>query len=101
MEEVSGREAIVLSKPGKALSELIIKQFKIQTPSRCLFIGDMLAQDMAFGTQCGFQKLLVLTGGTTKESLFSGQVKIEEIPDYYADSLADFIELFDELKELN
>lgn len=92
-----GRDALVFSKPGKSMAENILKQFQINVPSRCLFIGDMLAQDIAFGTQCGFQKLLVLTGGSTKEHLFAESLPNEQVPDYYADSLADFIKFFEDI----
>lgn len=97
LERAAGREAIVISKPGKALAGIILKRFEITEPARVLFIGDMLEQDMAFGTQCGFQKLLVLTGGSTEEELLSESLPEEQIPDYYADSFADFIRVFQDI----
>ncbi|KAL9701451.1 hypothetical protein quinque_004892 [Culex quinquefasciatus] len=61
----SGRKALVLGKPGQALADFILDQFNVTRPERTLFVGDMLPQDMGFGTRCGFQKLLMLSGGTT------------------------------------
>ncbi|XP_058831999.1 glycerol-3-phosphate phosphatase-like [Topomyia yanbarensis] len=93
LERASGRKAVVLGKPGQALAEFILEQFHVTQPERTLFIGDMLPQDMGFGTRCGFQKVLMLSGGTTKEMLLAHS-KPHELPDFYADSFADFIQLY-------
>lgn len=98
LEKAVGRKALTFSKPGKSLAQHILSRFQIADPSRYLFIGDKLTQDVAFGSQCGFQKLLVFTGGCTKEQLFSDQLPVEQVPDYYADSLADFIKFFDDIE---
>lgn len=50
---------------------------------------------MGFGTECGFQKLLMLSGGTPKDALLA-QTDPNQLPNYYADSFADFIELYNE-----
>ncbi|XP_055529554.1 glycerol-3-phosphate phosphatase-like [Wyeomyia smithii] len=96
LERTCGRKALVLGKPGQALSEFILEQFHVTQPERTLFIGDMLPQDMGFGTRCGFQKILMLSGGTTKEMLMT-HTKPEELPNYYADSFADFIQLYNDV----
>ncbi|XP_043659721.1 chronophin [Drosophila teissieri] len=93
--EASGKPAITLGKPGRELGELIVEQCKIDQPSRVLMIGDMLAQDVGFGRQCGFQTLLVLSGGCTKEQLLA-ETDPQLIPDYYADSVADVAQLLGE-----
>lgn len=98
LERASGRKALVLGKPGQALAEFILEQFHVTKPERTLFIGDMLPQDMGFGTRCGFQKLLMLSGGTTKDMLM-GHGKPEELPHYYADSFADFIQLYEDVED--
>lgn len=98
LEKAVGRKALTFSKPGESLAKHILNRFQIADPSRYLFIGDKLTQDVAFGSQCGFQKLLVLTGGCTKEQLFSDHLPVEQVPDYYADSLADFIKFFDDIE---
>lgn len=48
---------------------------------------------MGFGARCGFQKVLMLSGGTSKDMMIAHN-KPEELPDYYADSFADFIQLY-------
>ncbi|EDW81885.1 uncharacterized protein Dwil_GK25499 [Drosophila willistoni] len=92
--ESSGREAITMGKPGRDLGDMLMKHHRITVPSRVLMIGDMLAQDVCFGRRCGFQTLLVLSGGCTLEQLQSEKLP-ELLPDYYADSVADLVQLFD------
>lgn len=55
-------------------------------------------QDMGFGSRCGFQKLLLLSGGTSLEMLMDHK-KPEELPDLYADSFADFIQVYKDISE--
>ncbi|EDX02470.1 chronophin [Drosophila yakuba] len=93
--EASGKQALTLGKPGRELGELIVEQCKIDQPSRVLMIGDMLAQDVSFGRQCGFQTLLVLSGGCSREQLLA-ETDPQFIPDYYADSVADVAQLLGE-----
>lgn len=95
LERATGRNALVLGKPGKALAQVVQKRFHITAPKRVLFVGDMLPQDMGFGSRCGFQKLLMLSGGTSKDALMAHN-EPDQLPDYYADSFADFIELYNE-----
>ncbi|EDW57388.2 chronophin isoform X1 [Drosophila virilis] len=90
--EASGKQPTVLGKPGRALGDMLIQQHNVTMPSRVLMIGDMLAQDVRFGRMCGFQTLLVLTGGCTLDQL-QAETCPEHLPDYYADSVADFIQL--------
>ncbi|XP_058819557.1 uncharacterized protein LOC131682228 [Topomyia yanbarensis] len=93
LEHATGKKAIVLGKPGVPLVEQVLEAYAIAKPQRVLFVGDMLGQDIAFGSCCGFQKLLVLSGGTTREEMMQ-QTDPAWVPDYYADSLADFVQLF-------
>lgn len=96
--EASGRQdrCITLGKPGRELGHLIVEHYKIDQPSRVLMIGDMLAQDIGFGRQCGFQTLLVLSGGCTREQLLA-ETDPRHIPDFYADSMADVAQLLGEV----
>lgn len=57
-------------------------------------VGDMMEQDVAFGSRCGFQRLLVLSGGASREDMMK-EADGACVPDYYADSLADFGKLTD------
>lgn len=98
LERATGREALVLGKPGQALADFVLEQFKVTRPKRVLFVGDMLPQDMGFGSRCGFQKLLMLSGGTSMDMVRSHQ-KPEELPDFYMDSFADFIQLYKDVEQ--
>ncbi|XP_037937563.1 glycerol-3-phosphate phosphatase-like [Teleopsis dalmanni] len=91
---------ITLGKPGKALADKIIKQYKITNPKRTLMIGDMLQQDIGFGKLCGFQTLLVLSGGCSLKEM-EEETNQNQIPDYYADCVGDFINFMDDLKKAN
>ncbi|XP_053698065.1 uncharacterized protein LOC128745103 [Sabethes cyaneus] len=94
LEQATGRKAIALGKPGTSLAEQVLDHYGIEDPRRVLFIGDMPEQDMLFATRCGFQKLLVLSGGTNLEDMLK-LTDPECIPDYYADSLGDLVKLLD------
>uniref|UniRef100_A0A4Y0BP02 4-nitrophenylphosphatase n=1 Tax=Anopheles funestus TaxID=62324 RepID=A0A4Y0BP02_ANOFN len=99
LEQAVGRRAILLGKPGYHLRAGVVQEYGLQQPSRTLLIGDMLEQDMAFGSLCGFQKLLVLSGGTTKAQMVQATNTLQE-PDYYIDSLGDFIPFFERINDL-
>ncbi|KFB52167.1 AGAP000094-PA-like protein [Anopheles sinensis] len=93
LEKAVGKRAIVLGKPGYHLRSIVRDQCELGQPARTLLIGDMLEQDMAFASLCGFQKLLVLSGGTSKEQMLRTESPLQEA-DYYADSLKDFVQLY-------
>lgn len=94
LQESTGRKAIVLGKPGAELAQQVTVLYGIDDPRRVLFVGDMMDQDMAFASRCGFQKLLVLSGAATKEDVLQ-QKDETRTGDYYADSLADVVPLFE------
>ncbi|XP_001867828.2 glycerol-3-phosphate phosphatase [Culex quinquefasciatus] len=94
LERSTGRKAIVLGKPGEVLARQVVKEYGIRDPGRVLMVGDMMEQDVAFGSRCGFQRLLVLSGGASREDMMK-EADGACVPDYYADSLADFKNLFE------
>ncbi|XP_062547734.1 uncharacterized protein LOC134213123 [Armigeres subalbatus] len=94
LEQSTGRKATVLGKPGDQLAGKVCDLFGIEDRRRVLFVGDMLQQDMAFASRCGFQKLLVLSGGTSTDDMLQER-DVECIPNYYADSLADLVKMFE------
>ncbi|KXJ84480.1 hypothetical protein RP20_CCG004826 [Aedes albopictus] len=98
LEQATGRKAIVLGKPGHQLGVLLKAQYRIQDSRRVLFVGDMIAQDVAFGKVAGFQTLLVLTGGAKNVDVekLSDQ---DFVPDYYTESFADFGKLIEEVRD--
>ncbi|GAB0094299.1 4-nitrophenylphosphatase [Sergentomyia squamirostris] len=92
-----GKKPIVLGKPGFELTELLKEQFEIKNPKRVLFVGDMFGTDIKIGGVGGYQSLLVLSGGTTREKMLANKDP-EAIPDYYADSVADLSTLLRSLQ---
>jgi len=58
--------------------------------SRICMVGDRLDTDIMFGLNNGLKTCLVLSGVTSEEKLLSDDNKVT--PDYYCDSINDFIE---------
>lgn len=56
-----------------------------------------LNQDIGFGVTCGFKTLLVLSGTTTLNELQTNR-EVCFKPDYYLNSLADFVSIYDAIK---
>ncbi|XP_038120969.1 phosphoglycolate phosphatase 2-like [Culex quinquefasciatus] len=96
LEKSIGRKATILGKPGQPLGKQLKKQFGIEQGERALFVGDMIAQDVAFGKVAGFQTLLVLTGGASKSDLDAVSEK-EYVPDFYTESFADLGRVVEEV----
>ncbi|XP_066253953.1 uncharacterized protein [Euwallacea similis] len=89
IEQVTGVSPIVLSKPGKPFQEIIEENIGPFDEKRVLFIGDTVETDMIFATNCGFKKLLVLTGLTSDENLKNWKHDEGFKPDYVSDSIKD------------
>ncbi|XP_075975531.1 uncharacterized protein LOC142976161 [Anticarsia gemmatalis] len=85
----TNRQPIVLGKPSKVFGEFAMKRAGITDPSRVLFIGDMIEQDVGLGRNTGFKTLMVLTN-IPKETMLAHKTTR---PDYYADSLASIVPL--------
>ncbi|XP_034119260.1 uncharacterized protein LOC133847166 [Drosophila sulfurigaster albostrigata] len=91
VKRYTNREATYLGKPSPILGEMLKSMYNITQPERCIFVGDMLVQDVQFGKSCGFQSLLVLSGSLTIDDMHAAPPEAQ--PDYYADSLADLTQL--------
>ena len=100
LQQASGKDLLTFGKPGKLLADLLMQRFHIPAPQRVLMIGDMLEQDVRFARVCGFQSLLVLSGGCTYEQLMA-QTEPNVIPDYYANSMLDFVEFMKDVNKSN
>ncbi|KAJ0183126.1 hypothetical protein K1T71_001102 [Dendrolimus kikuchii] len=87
----SKREPIVLGKPSKLFGQLAMKRAGVTDPSRVLFIGDMIEQDIGLGKNCGFKTMLVLTNAT-EDQMLSSDIR----PDYYAPNLGSLVPLLEE-----
>ncbi|GAB0094298.1 4-nitrophenylphosphatase [Sergentomyia squamirostris] len=83
-----GKKPVVLGKPGFEMTEILNEQFEVKNPKRVLFTGDSFETDIRFSKVGGYQSLLVLSGGITREKMLAN-TDPEAIPDYYAVSLAD------------
>uniref|UniRef100_A0A1L8DZM7 Putative phosphoglycolate/pyridoxal phosphate phosphatase family n=1 Tax=Nyssomyia neivai TaxID=330878 RepID=A0A1L8DZM7_9DIPT len=82
------KKPIILGKPGAALGDVVKNKYGVKDPKRVLFVGDLPYSDIIFAKMCGFQSLLVLTGGTSKEDMQNFEDS-NIIPDFYTDSIAD------------
>ncbi|XP_047025144.1 phosphoglycolate phosphatase 2-like [Helicoverpa zea] len=89
VHEETGREPVMLGKPGKAFGQFAMKRAGVTDPSRVLFIGDMIDQDIALGKTMGFKTLLVLTNIPKEGMLAHKTIK----PDFYADQLGSIVPL--------
>lgn len=92
LTKLAVQEPIILGKPSRLLGDLVVDKFKVQDRSRVLFIGDTMKQDIGFASISGYQSLLVLSGVTTK-AMFENNKVAEQTPNYYADSIFDFVAL--------
>lgn len=97
LELASGRNALLLGKPGSELAKMLLRRYGIIDPQRVLMIGDMIDSDIHFGRLCGFQTLLVLSGGYTLEKLWQSRDSGSWTPDFYANSMADFKEFLKDI----
>ncbi|XP_066141215.1 uncharacterized protein [Euwallacea fornicatus] len=89
IEQTTGVSPIVLSKPGEPFQELLKENIGPFDEKRVLFIGDSVETDMIFATNCGFKKLLVLTGSTSEKDLKNWKHDDCFKPNYVADSIKD------------
>lgn len=89
----TGRDPVVLGKPGTYFFDIIRSQHPTIDPARTIMIGDRLTTDMPFGHNNGMATLFVQSGIGTKEEMFEykSSEDYEEqqfAPDYYLPSLA-------------
>ncbi|CCI41256.1 unnamed protein product [Albugo candida] len=92
METAVGRPPdAVIGKPSQDFLKRIVELYSLQTAKTCM-IGDRLSTDIEFGRLGGLQTLLVLSGVTAKSELES-TLPSEQIPQYYASSIAIINEL--------
>lgn len=104
LEVSSGRKATVIGKPSRFMFECISSQFSGAEPAKCLMIGDRLETDMLFGSNCGLDTMLTLTGVSQLEDAHEyrdSELSANRglVPDYVVDSIADFLPAFEEVDE--
>lgn len=79
---------IIMGKPHKTAGERLAKKYNLP-PRKIAMVGDRLYTDVAFGKNCGFVSILVLSGETDEEMLRSSKIK----PDYTLGKVKDIIPL--------
>lgn len=89
------RQATIVGKPFKSICESLISQEHL-IPERTLVIGDSVKFDILFGTNCGFQTMLVGTGVNSMDDVrtFQRSDNLEDqklIPDVYLPKLGDLL----------
>lgn len=89
----TGRDPIVLGKPGRYFFDIIRSQHPTIDPTRTIMIGDRLTTDMPFGHTNGMSTLFVQSGIGTKDEMleYSHSDDCDDqqcAPDYYLPSLA-------------
>ncbi|XP_053726983.1 pyridoxal phosphate phosphatase [Synchiropus splendidus] len=104
LEVASGRKATVIGKPSRFMFECISSQFRGVDPAQCLMVGDRLETDMLFGSNCGLDTMLTLTGVSQIEEAHEYRDSDQPgnlglVPDYVVDTIADFLPAFEELEE--
>lgn len=78
----------IMGKPHSIAGDRISKRYNL-LPSQIAMVGDRLYTDIAFGKNCGFVSILVLSGETTKEMADKSEIK----PDVMLDKVKDIIPL--------
>ncbi|XP_061714034.1 uncharacterized protein LOC133522658 [Cydia pomonella] len=91
VSELVKRKPIGLGKPSQDFGVLAMRRAFVTDPSRVLFIGDMIEQDVGLGKNTGFKTLLVLTHHTEKEMMAE---PVARQPDFFAPSLGSIVPKF-------
>ena len=75
----SGRRPdLIIGKPSTVMGETVTSIFGT-TKEKCMMVGDRLMTDIAFGLNCGFHTLLVLSGETTADMIDKSETKPENV----------------------
>uniref|UniRef100_UPI00358EC885 glycerol-3-phosphate phosphatase-like n=1 Tax=Myxine glutinosa TaxID=7769 RepID=UPI00358EC885 len=91
----SQRRATVLGKPSPLMFEQIVRDCGLDC-RRVIMVGDRLDTDILMGSRCGVCTVLALSGFSTLEEVEqrrSGSDPEDQllVPDFYVDSVADFL----------
>lgn len=93
IESCTNREATVVGKPSQWFLDTIVKKLSLDR-SRTVMVGDRLDTDILFGNIGNLRTLLVFTGVTSEEELFSERNTI--FPHYTLQSISDILQLVEE-----
>lgn len=89
MEYVTGKEAVLVGKPGKFMFSLALNKLGLK-PGKILTIGDKLEQDIYGGKQVGTCTCLVLSGASARSDISDDCH--ENKPDYIIENIAEIVE---------
>lgn len=81
---------IIIGKPNVIMGENLMKKFKNFDKEAYMMVGDRLYTDIAFGRNCGFYQILVLSGETTLNML----EKESEKPNFVLETFNDIKNYF-------
>ena len=73
-----------MGKPHKTAGQRIALKYNLP-PRKIAMVGDRLYTDIAFGRNCGFVSVLVLSGETSAEDVARSKVK----PDYVLNAVRE------------
>ncbi len=79
---------VIMGKPHKTAGERLAKKYNLSA-RKIAMVGDRLYTDVAFGKNCNFVSVLVLSGETDRDMLASSKIK----PDYVVDKVRDILSL--------
>ena len=91
LETATGVKAFSVGKPGAFMMRAARKELGLTTDETTM-IGDTMSTDILGGVQLGFHTVLVLSGGTSRESLRDYAFH----PDLVIDSVADLHRILDQ-----
>ncbi|MEG2687753.1 MAG: HAD-IIA family hydrolase [Clostridia bacterium] len=79
---------IIMGKPHKTAGARLAQKYNLPS-KKIAMVGDRLYTDVAFGKNCGFVSILVLSGETTADMVSKSKIK----PDYILDKVKDIVPL--------
>lgn len=82
---------IIMGKPHKIAGDRLSQKYNLPA-KKIAMVGDRLYTDIAFGKNCKFVSILVLSGETTAEMVETSKIK----PDYVLDKVKDIIQLINQ-----
>lgn len=82
---------IIMGKPHTTAGERLAMKYNLPA-KKIAMVGDRLYTDVAFGKNCGFMSILVLSGETTADMLPKSKIK----PDYVLDKVKDIIPMLED-----
>lgn len=90
LEAATGAKALGIGKPSPIMMRAARKQLGLAS-AQTVMVGDTMETDILGGVQMGYQTVLVLSGGTTRE----GWQHFPYRPDIVVDSIAELCQLIE------